>query len=160
MDFKYDTFCGLYCGACEVLIANKNETVEVIARTWNVEPEQLGCSGCKSAINAVYCVDCGIKRCAENKKVEYCFECDEYPCSRLVTFRNDEHPHHSIVLQNLDLVRNQGIDQWLEQQRIRWNCPNCGKGFSWYDKICAVCGSELYSCEDEEKDIIDTQVSL
>jgi hypothetical protein len=155
LDFRYDTFCGLYCGACDVLIANKNDAVDALAQAWNLEPEQLRCCGCKSAVNAVYCVDCDIKRCAESKGVEYCFECGEYPCSRLVAFRNDEHSHHSVVLQNLGLVQSQGIEQWLEQQRDRWSCPNCGTEFSWYARTCAACGGELYSCEDEEKDIVE-----
>jgi len=155
LDFRFDTFCGLYCGACDVLVANQNAAVEALARAWNREPEQLRCHGCKSAVNAVYCVDCDIKSCAEGKGIEYCFECATYPCSRLVAFRNDDHPHHSIVLQNLGLIQSRGVEWWLERQRERWSCPACGAGFRWYDETCATCGSELYSCEDEEKDIVD-----
>ncbi|MBU1660900.1 MAG: DUF3795 domain-containing protein, partial [Chloroflexi bacterium] len=98
MEFSYDTFCGLYCGACDIIQANKSGTVEILAQTWGMEPEQLLCRGCKSEVNAVYCIDCGIKACAKNRKVEYCFQCDDYPCTRLVDFRNDDYAHHSIVL--------------------------------------------------------------
>ncbi len=155
MAFRYDTLCGLYCGACDVLIANENNTVEELANSWNMDPDVLRCHGCKSDVIAVYCTDCGIRACAVQKEVEYCFQCDEYPCPRLMDFRNDDHPHHSIVLQNLGSIRTKGIDKWLEEQRVRWNCSDCGNGVSWYDKTCAVCGSRLYSCEDEEKDIVD-----
>jgi rRNA maturation endonuclease Nob1 len=136
-------------------VANEEVAVEAIAQAWNMTPEQLRCHGCKSRVNAVYCVDCDIKRCAENKQVEYCFECDEYPCSRLVDFKNDEHPHHSIVLQNLNFIQEQGVDEWLRVQKTRWSCANCGTSFTWYAQVCKMCGGELYSCRDEEKDVID-----
>jgi hypothetical protein len=155
MGFRYDTFCGLYCGACDVLVANEEGAVEVIAQAWNMAPGQLRCHGCKSQVNAVYCVDCDIKGCAESRQVEYCFQCDEYPCSRLLDFRNDAHPHHSIVLQNLDFIRGQGLDEWLKAQKTRWSCAHCGARFTWYAQVCEVCGGELYSCRDEEKDVID-----
>jgi hypothetical protein len=41
MDFRYDTSCGLYCGACDVLQANKSGTVETLAQAWGMEPDQL-----------------------------------------------------------------------------------------------------------------------
>jgi hypothetical protein len=130
MEFRYDTFCGLYCGACDVLQANKSGTVEALAQAWGKESEQLRCRGCKSKINAVYCKDCDIRLCAENKDIAYCFQCDDYPCARLAAFRNDDCAHHSIVLQNLSRLCRQGLERWLEDQRARWACPNCGAEFT------------------------------
>jgi hypothetical protein len=118
-----------------------------------MEPEQLRCHGCKSAINSVFCADCDIKHCAQDKGAGYCFECSEFPCSRLTSFRHDEHAHHSVVLQNQEAIRSQGADRWLEQQRQRWSCPVCGARFSWYDMECAACGGPLYSCVEEEQDL-------
>jgi predicted RNA-binding Zn-ribbon protein involved in translation (DUF1610 family) len=154
-EFRYDTFCGLYCGACDVFQANRSGTVEALARAWEMEPGQLRCHGCKSVINAVYCVECDIKACAASKKIDYCFQCSDYPCPRLVSFRNDDSAHHSIVLQNQSRLRTQGLERWLAEQRVRWSCPQCGAGFTWYDGVCQACGSELYNCQDEESHIID-----
>lgn len=153
MDFRYDSYCGLYCGACDVLVANEKDEVEKAAKAWNMKPEQLRCHGCKSTINAVFCADCVIKPCAETREIEFCSQCDEYPCSRLREFRDDENPHHSIVLRNLDFIREQGVDAWLEEQRDRWSCPGCGEKCSWYDKTCRKCGAQWYNCEDEDKDL-------
>jgi hypothetical protein len=69
----------------------------------------------------------------------------------LVAFRNDKHPYHSFVLKNLDDIRTTGPARWLEQQRQRWSCPNCGARCSWYDRKCVMCGAQLHNCEDEEK---------
>jgi len=154
MEFRYDTYCGLYCGACEVLIANKNGEVEKLAKAWNMKPKELRCHGCKTETTASFCATCDVKKCAENK-VEFCFQCNEYPCARLVEFKNDKYPHHSVVLKNLNSIRDKGINKWLEEQETRWSCPGCGTKFSWYDKVCKKCGEKLYSCEDEEKDLVD-----
>ena len=155
MEFRYDTFCGLYCGACDVLQANKRGTVEALAQAWGMEPAALRCQGCKSQINAVYCVNCDIKTCAEGRRVDFCFQCNEYPCEHLVEFRSDEHAHHSIVLQNLGQIRRLGVKRWLAQQRARWSCPHCASEFTWYDKACSTCGSATYSCKEEEGRIVD-----
>lgn len=153
--FRYDTYCGLYCGACDVLQANRTGTLEALASAWGAELEQLRCHGCKSEINAVYCLDCDIKACATSKKIEYCFECAGYPCERLVDFRNDEHAHHSIIVHNLGRIRRLGTEQWLAEELTRWSCPQCGLSFTWYDEVCKACGTELYNCRDEESHIVD-----
>jgi len=151
--FREDTFCGLYCGACDVFQANKRGTVEELAHACEMQPLQLVCHGCKTSTNSVYCVDCDIKACATAKDLEYCFQCADYPCARLVAFRNDDAPHHSAVLHNLDRMRAQGLARWLAEQRARWSCPHCGMEFTWYDRTCTACGAALYNCEAEERDL-------
>lgn len=153
MKFQYDTYCGIYCGACDVLMANEKGEVEKMAKEWKMKPEDIKCFGCKTETNSIYCVDCGIKLCAEDKKVEFCFECKEFPCSRITAFRNDEHPHHSIVLKNLKIIRENGVEKWLVEQKKRWCCSNCGERFCWYDKTCKKCSNKLYNCQEEEKDL-------
>jgi hypothetical protein len=153
MKFQYDTYCGLYCGACPVLVANEKGEVEKTAKEWKMKPEEIKCFGCKTKTNAIYCIDCDIKHCAEQKKVEFCFQCNEFPCSRITAFRNDEHPHHSIVLKNLRTIQQQGVQKWLDEQKKRWSCPACDERFCWYDKTCNKCGNKLNNCKDEEKDL-------
>ena len=153
MKIRYDTYCGLYCGACAVLIANENDEVQKKAKEWDVKPEEIKCFGCKSNVTAIYCKSCEMRQCAKKKQVEYCYECDDYPCSRFKEFRDDKYPHRSTVLKNLESIRNRGLAQWLAEQKMRWCCPKCKTRFSWYDKVCKNCGDKLYNCEQEEKDI-------
>lgn len=153
MRYRYDTYCGLYCGACAVLIANREGILEESAQEWEMDPEDLKCHGCKSRTMAIYCKTCDIRQCAEDNQVDFCFQCTEYPCTRLVEFRNDECPHHSVVFQNLETIQKKGVQKWLEEQESRWSCPECGKKFAWYDDTCKKCGTKLYNCKNEEKDI-------
>jgi len=57
------------------------------------------------------------------------------------------------VLRNLRIIQEIGVEKWLEDQDKRWRCKSCGDKFSWYDRKCVQCGSELYNCEDEEKEL-------
>jgi hypothetical protein len=156
MEFRYDTYCGLYCGACAVLAANRSGSVKEAAESWDMNPEDLHCYGCKTQANAVFCTTCDIKACAENNAVDFCFQCSEYPCTRLVEFNDDENPHHSVVLKNSEEIIEKGVTEWLDEQEQRWSCPECGTAFTWYDKVCETCGNSLYDCREEEKEIKKT----
>ncbi|MBN1551194.1 DUF3795 domain-containing protein, partial [bacterium] len=117
MTYRLDAYCGLYCGACPVLIANKTGTVEAAAAQWKVKPEQIVCHGCKSDMVSHFCTDCTFKKCAEKKGIDFCHQCDDFPCEALTVFRNDAYPHHSIIFRNLEQLREVGLDRWLELQK-------------------------------------------
>ncbi|MDI6705815.1 MAG: DUF3795 domain-containing protein [Bacillota bacterium] len=153
MEYIFDTYCGLYCGACEVLLVNRKGTVEKAAKIWKMDPHNLKCTGCKTDTVSVFCKNCQIRSCALDKGVNFCFQCHNYPCKELVDFNNDEHPHHLIVLRNLEAISKKGIEYWLKEQENRWSCPECGEKFSWYDEKCPICGSCLRSCLDDEKEL-------
>lgn len=151
MRLRYDAICGLFCGACEVMLANKQGNVSALAQVWGVESGKLTCYGCKSSINAVYCRDCHFRICAGERGIEYCSQCSDFPCASLLEFSRDNNDHHAAVLQNLDDLDKMGLKQWLQTQQAKWSCPDCGTEFSWYDRICKTCGNRLFNCEEENK---------
>jgi hypothetical protein len=153
MEPRYDSYCGLFCGACENLLVSEKGEVEKAAKEWNVEPEDINCFGCKSEKNAICCIDCDFKKCCESKNIDFCFQCKNFPCLKLIEFKNDKYPHHSIVLKNLASLNEKGLKEWLIIQKNRWSCSKCGIRFTWYDEQCKKCGGILYSCKEEEKDL-------
>ena len=153
MEFRYDTYCGLYCGACKVITSLKEDRLPELAEKARMKLEDLECYGCKSSNNAIFCEPCKIMKCARQKGVEFCYECDDFPCSILLDFRNDEHPHHSVILKNLKDLSETSLEEWLQLQEARWRCPSCKTRFAWYDSVCEKCGGKLYNAEDEEKDL-------
>lgn len=156
MGTRYDTYCGLNCGACPVGIANEREDdnwIRKMAKDWGRNTEDLRCNGCKANVNATFCMDCQMRLCARNKGVEFCFECDNFPCEIITQFRNDDAPHHSAVFSNLELIRELGVEVWLEAEARRWSCQECGSRFNWYAETCDDCGAELYNTVSEEKDL-------
>ena len=113
---RYDAYCGLYCGACEILLANELGRIKEKVQEWNMKLNDVKCFGCKTEQNSIYCVDCYFKKCAESKKIEFCFQCNEYPCTKLLEFKNDKFPHHSVVLKNLNKIKELGCKYWLKNQ--------------------------------------------
>lgn len=148
-----DAYCGLYCGACEVMAAHRKGTVAQVAQEWGRSEEDLRCDGCKTEVTAVYCRDCTFRACARGKGVEFCSECANYPCDALIAFRDDTSPHHSIVVHNLDRIAGIGGRAWCEEQRARWSCPACGEPFSWYADACPSCGGDVRSAIQEEREL-------
>ena len=150
MNFKLDSYCGIYCGACEIMRVFRFGDVKKAAKEWDMKPEEIRCYGCKTNDVSSYSKDCDFKKCAEDKGVNFCFECENFPCQKLLDFENDECSHHTGVLKNLEFIKKSGLKNWLMQQELRWKCANCGTNFSWYEKTCKKCGKLLFNCISEE----------
>lgn len=155
-EYDYGAYCGLYCGACAILLANERGEVDKLleneeAAAYTVE--QLTCRGCRTDVRACFCEDCEMRLCASARGVPYCADCDDYPCEHVKAFQADKHSHHSVVLKNLAAIAERGGDAWLAEQAERWKCPSCGARFSWYEVRCDECGAELYDCRAEERDL-------
>lgn len=137
-------YCGLYCGACSFKIAfDENDRVHIDHMPAKYEkfrhmPLEF-CPGCRSENQ---CGKCDIKDCAEEKKVEHCSLCTEFPCKRLENFNHDGIPHHSESIENLKLLKQIGSDNWIIQQQKKWKC-SCGLKYSWYLRTCRKCHPEI-----------------
>jgi hypothetical protein len=59
---------------------------------------------------------CETYACAVNKKLEFCYECADFPCSKLAPCadRANETPHN-IKVYSLLLLQRLGIDAWLKR---------------------------------------------
>ena len=57
-EYMYDSFCGLYCNACEIMQAYKNGKEGEVAHKWGAKPEQIVCHGCKSDKVFMKCREC------------------------------------------------------------------------------------------------------
>ncbi len=139
MDFILHGYCGLYCGACPIMLNTKA----------GLGSEQ--CYGCKSEQPTGYCAVCGIKACARGKGYEFCNECSEYStCALMQKFLNDANwPYQQMVSNNMESIQRNGLPKWLEAQEQRWRCPNCGTSHSWWDETCPQCGHAVASYQAE-----------
>jgi hypothetical protein len=143
-EFYPDGFCGLYCASCAVYIATKTNTREKLAKESGIPYDQTICYGCKSDINPKWCVECKLKLCAKEKKVDFCFQCDEYPCKNLEDFKNDpKYPYHCEIYEYMETIKKEGKEKWLKKMRSRWTCADCNKPSSWFETSCSQCGLPL-----------------
>ena len=63
--------CGLLCSACEYR-------------------EQTGCKGCVQIEKPFWGDSCPVKACCEEKQLEHCGQCEQFPCELLHGFAYDE----------------------------------------------------------------------
>ena len=161
-EFRYDTYCGLYCGACEIMKAYR-ENKGTPASQWedlpkpmreNIAKAEIVCRGCKTDVLFAGCQRCRIRKCAKERGVAACIVCEEYPCKIVkgtmehISKGREQLPHTKVMFKNLDAVKTGGVGLWLKEQRSKWQCRQCGAAISWYQSSCERCGCELESQKD------------
>jgi predicted amidophosphoribosyltransferase len=146
--FNPDTYCGIYCGACSIVMHGETgRTDEFSACLESIPKEEFVCGGCKSDTVYAGCKLCSLRPCALEKGVEHCIDCVDYPCKMYRKWNSMAKflPHIGEALSSLELIKRDGVDPWLAAQKKRWSCPSCGSSFSWYASICHNCGQSLLS---------------
>jgi len=116
--------CGLYCGKCDSYLASHGDRelqrriAEKVSETTDkeVKPEEIKCEGCWGPLGIHWSPDCKMRSCAVEKGYRFCFQCEEYPCGRLVMFKDKHYPY---VLDNLNRMRQIGVDAWLKEQKAK-----------------------------------------
>jgi hypothetical protein len=165
--FRHDSYCGLYCGACDVLATYKKFTGQGRIAEWADLPVEFSknlpwskkseiiCHGCKSDTVFIGCSKCLIRKCAKEKmNVELCIDCKKYPCFKIKLMNllrklmDKKLPHVKSVFKNQIYIKEKGNAAWLKEQEQAWQCPHCETDFTWYTKICSNCGRELESVKD------------
>jgi hypothetical protein len=125
MDYKFLTApCGKDCFNCPLYIGEENkENRRQFFESRNIPLDQFQCNGCRA--NNGFChgltilgidPNCKTFKCVKEKKVEFCFECNEFPCFRLqpVADRSDRVPH-ALKIYNLCLIKRMGVEKWAEE---------------------------------------------
>ncbi|MFZ5810074.1 MAG: DUF3795 domain-containing protein [Chloroflexota bacterium] len=135
MKYVMDGYCGVYCGACPIMLAT---------RAGNLDEDQQ-CFGCKSEKPTRFCATCGIKACSQRKGYDFCYQCNELEsCELMKQFVADvQYPYGQCVMKNMEIIQAIGLPQWLEMQDSRWRCQSCGLPHSWYHETCPQCGQSV-----------------
>lgn len=135
--------CGLYCKSCGIYIATKeNNTADLkrIAQRLNIPVEQVSCNGCRSNMLSAHCKTCFFKACTETKGIEFCSECDSYPCPQLSNFKL-QLPHRVELFKSLNRIKEVGWEKWYAEMTERHSCPKCKQVNGWYTSACSRCGN-------------------
>ena len=144
--------CGLYCGTCRNYLAPRENDLEQLQRTsqeTGIPIEEIHCDGCLSDTVFPLCVECrrGFRQCAAEKKTTWCFQCDEFPCQRLRDFTNahivNGISHHAHVIEDLQYMKEHGIERWVAEQERAGRCPQCGKKLYWFVRECPSCHTQV-----------------
>jgi hypothetical protein len=79
--------------------------------------------------------------CAAERGIDFCGECEEYPCEELKQFQSAK-AHRIELWGNLERIRAVGYEQWLTEKRRHYTCPRCGAINTAYDPQCRKCGKD------------------
>lgn len=127
--------CGMNCGVCVSYLAMKNDLKQKgFAKSY--------CAGCRPRG----------KNCSFMKKncdllgkgqVRFCFECAEFPCQRLKDLdKRYRTNYHLSMVENLEIIRDRGIEHFLEKESVKWRCANCGNVICCHNGLCLHCNLE------------------
>ena len=119
--------CGIFCGTCPHF--------------------PIFCHGCLSDKKAPHCAGCpsGFQQCAREHGVARCYQCPQFPCTRLEGFL-EKHcengiSHHSRIIENLQKMREMGVASWVDEQLREARCPRCGSIKRWNSPQYECCAS-------------------
>jgi len=120
--------CGMNCNICRYHYRKKDT-----------------CPGCKGPDEnkTKYCIDCKIVNCEviKNNNSGFCYECSNIPCTRLKNLdKRYSTKYHMSMLENLEFIRDRGIDVFLKKEKKKWTCPECGGIVTCHGGMCLSCG--------------------
>jgi len=140
---KLAAVCGLYCEACSWFIATTEDPQRLkwLAAQLHFSEEESKCYGCRSGKRLPYCEKCKMSSCAAERGIDFCSECEDYPCDDLKRFQSAM-PHRIELWINLERIKSIGYKQWLKEIRETYTCPQCQTLNSTYDLKCRTCGEE------------------
>lgn len=135
MDESLIAPCGMNCAICSRYLAKCN-----IVREQGIT--MAYCAGCRPR-NRI----CALlkKRCSllSNQEVQYCCQCQAFPCKNLCALDERYRARYRMsMIDNLKVIRDQGIKKLLASQEEQWKCPGCGGTICCHNGLCFKCDKE------------------
>jgi len=125
--------CGMNCGLCSGYLAYAN----------NLEKKRgkiIHCTGCLPRNKQCAFIK---KHCdlLINNKIRFCYECPDFPCKNLQTLDKRYRTRYNMsMIDNLEFIRDNGIDKFLRQQSKKYKCPTC-------DGMICIHNGKCYQCQ-------------
>ena len=122
--------CGMNCGTCMAYLRDKNT-----------------CSGCRvySDDKAVSVRRCIITKCEYLARTasKFCYECEKYPCQRMKQLdKRYRTKYRTSFIENLAMIKEEGISNFLAFESKRRTCPECGSIISVHRDSCTTCSKD------------------
>ena len=119
--------CGMNCGTCLSYLRTKNH-----------------CHGCRrmDEHKSRYIRQCIIRNCSLLAKTTsgFCYGCEKFPCRRLKQLDKRYRTRYSTsLIENLEFIKEEGIDSFLSRESQKWHCPECGGTICIHRGTCLRC---------------------
>lgn len=134
-DMKYMTYCGLYCGLCssrnripKQAQALQDSMVRDGYDQWGedylpnfkafwmflnerCDPDKC-CPGCRQGGGYP---GCEVRKCAQQRNVDICVHCDDYPCKHVSEFGKI----YPTLIADGQRLKEIGMERWIQEQKKR-----------------------------------------
>ena len=137
---EYLSPCGMYCSVCAVRAAdraNDQELKGMLAQFFGTKPEQVACEGCRSKKTFQFAKACAIRACADEKRLESCNQCKDFPCDHFRAFPFEISKQQ--MLAALPRWKELGTEKWVRETEKRFTCSHCGSLLHRYATVCNRC---------------------
>jgi hypothetical protein len=147
--------CGLYCGACGIYIATRDNNEKfraIMGSLYGLPPEQTACLGCMQDVQdgrpktmCVACSICEMRDCVKTKGYYSCHQCDDWPCD--LTEKFGYATGRRVMQKTIPLWREkvaeygdeEGSVEWARAECERYHCPSCGEPLFRGAQRCRAC---------------------
>ena len=122
--------CGMNCGICRAYLRERNK-----------------CPGCRrdDENKSKSCLNCRIKNCEELKNNDFtnCFSCALFPCDRIRHLDKRYRTKYKMsMIENLETINKSGIHKFVENEKVKWTCSECGGIICVHTGDCYSCGKK------------------
>lgn len=122
--------CGMNCAVCSRYLSHKNKL------------KRSQCRGCRSRqtpCTYLFGKCAGINHGKDANPV-FCFECDQYPCKHINRMDERYRTRYGMsVRDNLETIREKGLEALIEEQCRIHRCDRCGEMISVHNGKCFRC---------------------
>jgi hypothetical protein len=123
--------CGGHCGLCPFYLAKDDPALTEVVVSWGYQRDKLCCQGCRPSGGKTPLTNCtretlftdlpatgstcATYACSVEHGVDFCYQCPEFPCTKLQPGRDmaDTLPHNLKVFL-LCCLKRQGLAEWLK----------------------------------------------
>jgi hypothetical protein len=116
--------CGIPCFHCVGYLARTNlEIRKKVSETLGVPEEKATCEGCKPQEGRIKLLkpdqQCKIFKCVVEKGIEFCNECDDFPCERFQPYADKAHFPHNTKMYQLCVMKKLGFEKWFTEEAVK-----------------------------------------
>ncbi len=112
--------CGLDCSFCPMHLAKDSPGLKIsLSDKLGIPIEEIACDCCRSEGGVISCNGktsaCEVFTCSQDKGVEFCCDCEEFPCERYQPYaeRAAEVPHN-LKMYSLGLIKKLGVEEFVK----------------------------------------------
>jgi len=121
---KMTSPCGVPCFHCSAHLAVANPEIrKKVSEALNIPEEKATCKGCRSQEGRIELLkpqqQCEIYKCIIDKNLDFCNECENFPCERFQPYADQSHYPHNTKMYQLCMMKKLGIEKWAEEEAAK-----------------------------------------